>query len=317
MTLKEAILSSLSDLKKVTNYQEVYQQIIKKSYHDFGATQRPTASVSAQLGNFIRNGDNRVKRIKGKGGVYFYYLTEDEELVETDNFQKTEIAVKKEHKEKNFNERSLHPLLSSYLKSTNIYSKTILHEKSKNSQDNHQKWIHPDMVGIKFLNLKNKASQSLLKAVNRADTFKLFSYELKKEINTDYELKKCFFQAVSNSSWANFGYLVAFEISDNLQEEMERLNQSFGIGIMELKSNPFESKILFPARYREIDFKTLDKLCKINPEFEKFIGQTEKVLTAGRYEDTTKRELADYCDSYFKQDSEIEVYCKGKHIPMD
>lgn len=75
------------------------------------------------------------------------------------------------------------------------------------------------MVGIKFLNLKNKASQSLLKAVNRADTFKIFSYELKKEINTDYELKKCFFQAVSNSSWANFGYLVVFEISDNLQEE--------------------------------------------------------------------------------------------------
>ena len=90
------------------------------------------------------------------------------------------------------------------MKSNNIYSKTIFHEQSKNSKDNHQKWIHPDLVGISFLNLQSKASQTLLKAVNRADIFKITSYEVKKEINTDYELKKTFFQAVSNSSWANF-----------------------------------------------------------------------------------------------------------------
>lgn len=30
--------------------------------------------------------------------------------------------------------------------------KTILHEESKNSKDDHQKWIHPDMIGIEFLN---------------------------------------------------------------------------------------------------------------------------------------------------------------------
>ena len=34
---------------------------------------------------------------------------------------------------------------------------------------------------------------------------------------------------------------------DNLLEEMSRLNQSFGIGIIELNANPFQSKILFPA----------------------------------------------------------------------
>ena len=72
-------------------------------------------------------------------------------------------------------------------------------------------------------------------------TKKELKNEIKKEINTDYELKKSYFQAVSNSSWANYGYLVALEISDNLKDEMERLNQSFGIGIIELKSNPYES----------------------------------------------------------------------------
>ena len=172
------------------------------------------------------------------------------------------------------------------------------------------------MIGIKFLKLQTTVSQNLIKAINRVDTLKLTSYELKKEINSDYELKKCFFQAVSNSSWANYGYLVAFEISDNLNEEMERLNQSFGIGIIELKSNPYESKILYSAKYRDLDFKTIDKLCKINKDFERFLEQAEKLLTANdSYGTSTERELEEFCDNYFQSDTEMEEYCKMKKIP--
>lgn len=204
------------------------------------------------------------------------------------------------------------------MKNADIYSKTIFHEQSSNSKDNHQNWIHPDMIGIKFLNLQTKASQNFLKAINRVDTFKLTSYELKKEINSDYELKKCFFQAVSNSSWANYGYLVTFEISDSLNEEMERLNQSFGIGIIELKSNPYESKVLFSAKYRDLDFKTIDKLCKINKDFEKFIEQAEKLMTASeKYVTATERELVEFCDKYFESDTEMEDYCKKKNITIE
>jgi hypothetical protein len=209
-------------------------------------------------------------------------------------------------------------LLSTFLKSTDVFPKTIFHESSKNSKDNHQKWIHPDMVGIKFLKLQTKVTQNFLNVVNRTDTFKISSYELKREINTDYELKKTFFQAVSNSSWANYGYLVAFEISDSLKDEMERLNQSFGIGVIELNPNPFESKILLQAKYKELDFKTIDKLSKINPDFEKFIEQTEKLLTADeKYIQSTEKELDEFCDKYFKSETESEKYCKEKHIPIE
>jgi len=174
------------------------------------------------------------------------------------------------------------------------------------------------MVGIKFLNLQTKASQNFLKSINRVDTFKLSSYELKREINSDSELKKAFFQAVSNSSWANYGYLVAFEFSDSLTEEMARLNQSFGIGIIELNANPYQSKVLFPALYRDLDFKTIDKLCKMNKEFEKFIEQTEKLMTASeKYVSGAEKELDEFCDSYFANDTEVENYCKEKYIPND
>lgn len=154
--------------------------------------------------------------------------------------------------------------------------------------------------------------------MNIKDIFKITSYEIKKEIKSDYDLKKSYFQAVSNSSWANYGYLVAFEINSSLMDEMERLNQSFGIGIIELKANPYESKILFQSKYKELDFKTIDKLCKVNNDFDEFMIYIEKILTANeKYIEASQKELEDFCDEYFQNDSEIKKYCEEKKIPFE
>lgn len=322
MTVKEAILKSLEDINRTTNYLEVCNHIITNKYIDFGTAKTPESTVSALLGDFIRYGDSRVKRIKETGGKYSYYLTKNEENIGIDilinTLEKDVEEPKKTGKVKTYEERDLHKLLSSYLKNTSIYSKTIFHEQSTFGKDSNQIWTHPDMVGIRFLNLHTKASQNFLKSINRIDTFKISSYELKREINSDSELKKAFFQAVSNSSWANYGFLVAFEFSDSLMEEMERLNQSFGIGVIKLNANPYKSKVLFQAKYRDLDFKTIDKLCKINKEFEQFIEQTEKLMTAEeRYFKSTEKELDEFCDKYFINDSEVEQYCKDKNIPIE
>lgn len=320
MYIKEAILKSLEDLGALANNVTVYEHIINKGYYEFTSGKTPKSTISAQLGEFIRKNDTRVKRVKGKGAIYLYYLTKNEQDLDLEEHasKTVEIQNKESKKSNTYLERDLHKLLSTYLKSQNNYSKTIFHEKSTYSKDGHQKWVHPDMVAIKFLNLTSKANQALMKVLNRADTFKISSYEIKKEISTDYELKKSYFQTVSNSSWANYGYLVALDISSSLNEEMERLNQSFGIGIIELKSNPYESKVLFPAEYKELDFKTIDKLCKINKIFDDFIELTEKTITAtDRYIKPTKQELESFCDSFFSQDSEIEKYCLSKNIPFE
>ena len=74
--------------------------------------------------------------------------------------------------------------------------------------------------------------------------------------------------------------------------------------------------MLYPAIYRDLDFKTIDKLCKINKEFEQFIEQTDRLLTAQeRYFKSTEKELDEYCDIYFGSDSEMEAYCHEKNIP--
>jgi hypothetical protein len=259
-----------------------------------------------------------VKRVKSKGG-YLYYLSKYEQDIDIEKVavSTNDLNKQKSPNRRNYYERDLHKLLSSYLKNQNIYAKTIFHEKSKSSADNYQKWVHPDLIGIKFLKLSSKVNNAFIKSLNKEDTFKITSYELKREINTDYELKKSYFQAVSNSSWSNYGYLVAFDISVSLMDEMERLNQSFGIGIIELRSNPYESKILYPSKYKELDFKTIDKLCRINDNFERFIGIIEKILTAPeKYVKSVEKELNEYCDSYFFNDSEVKEYCKDKNIPL-
>lgn len=314
MTLKEAVLKSLDELNKPATYMELFNHINQKIYFDFGKSKTPYLSVSGILTDFIQKNDSRIKRVKIDGKSYSYYLSKNENNIGLEILTE-EIEIKISKKTKSYEERDLHKLLSSYLKNKDTYSKTIFHEHS-NGKDNNQIWTHPDMVGIKFMNLQSKISQNFLKSINRVDTFKLSSYELKREINSDSELKKAFFQAVSNSSWANYGYLVAFEFSDSLFEEIARLNQSFGIGIIELNANPYQSKEIFPASYKELDFKTIDKLCKMNLEFEKFIDKTEKLMTADeKYFLGVERELNEFCDDYFLNDTEIENYCILKNIP--
>lgn len=49
--------------------------------------------------------------------------------------------------------------------------------------------------------------------------------------------------------------------------EAERLNESFGIGMIELKSD----NILFKAKERELDIRTLNMLVDINTDFRTLI----------------------------------------------
>jgi len=309
MTIKEAVLKTLEENKKLMNYKDVYEYIKHKNYANFN-TKTPMATVSAILSEFIKNEDNRVKRIQTQKSTYLYYFSKYENELNFENYQ---VADKKDKK---YFERDLHKLFVTYLETKNIFSKTIYHETSKQSVN--QKWIHPDIIGVEFLQLKSKVSSKFLKTIDKNSFFTLYSYELKKEINTDYELKEAYFQAVSNSSWANRGYLVALQINDNLLDELQRLNQSFGIGFILLNSYPYESKILFNSKYKELDFKTLDRLCEINKDFEKFIKVIEKFLNASDdYIDGSKKEILEFCDSILKSDNDIYNFCMENNIPFE
>lgn len=216
-----------------------------------------------------------------------------------------------------YKERDLHRLLAHCLSvQEGIITKTIYHESSKKGDQN-QKWIHPDMVGVRFNEFQNSATRSLLKAADIKQYVDLYSFELKRSIMNDHQLKEYFFQALSNSSWANFGYLVAFEISEDVLEELERLNRSFGIGVIKISPYVDSTKILFPARKNEVDYHTVDKLCRINSDFHNFMERTARVLNAQtEVLEDVKGGLLRSCDKPFATEEELQSYCCEHNIPM-
>lgn len=190
------------------------------------------------------------------------------------------VAVQpaKHEVKKKFHERDLHCVLSYFLQHHEYfqaYSKTIFHEESQKGQKGEDKWLYPDMVAVNF-EYANYRKNNVLKFINKFDIspIKIFSFELKKELNYS-NYKEYFFQAVSNSSWANEGYLVALGIKQDHQfiEALQKLSQSFGIGVIELNlSNILESKILSPARYKEkMDYAVIDELAVKNSHFAQFL----------------------------------------------
>lgn len=312
MTIKEAILKSLEDFPEGAIAKDVYNNILHKNIFAFNKDAKtPDATVHALMGDMIRNNDLRIKRFKNDKNVFCYYLSKFSNNTEHKDFSKSGKAT-----ENVFHERDLHPLLCTYLSNAEIMAKTIFHEKSTKAEE-HQKWIHPDIVGAQFIVRKNEICNSFFKAMSKKNALRLYSYELKKRIDSDYELKKCFFQAVSNSSWANYGYLVAFDINEELKDELARLNHSFGIGFILLKANPYESQMWFQAKERQLDFNTMDKLCEINRDFKDFIKLVEATITADeKHFDPSKSALRNLCDKYPDKDGDIQKYCKEHHIPF-
>lgn len=183
-----------------------------------------------------------------------------------------------------FHERKLHPLLAyfaytntSFNRGKQVYTKTIFHEKSKHNSLN--EWVHPDMVG--FYSPIDDWNDKLLefnKTTNKT-AIRLYSFELKKQIDRS-NYRENFFQAVSNSSWANEGYLVtcAVQQDDDLLSELERLSASFGIGVIVLDLDDIDSSsVLFPSRPKDyLDWETMNKLCEQNPDFETFIDDVQR-----------------------------------------
>lgn len=170
-------------------------------------------------------------------------------------------------------ERELHPFLVGFAfeQLNNTYCKTIFHEKSTKKSFN--EWIHPDIVGFSF---PFNYSEEVLRFTNNGfDLIKFYSFEMKRELDLS-NLRESFFQAVSNSSWAHEGYLVAANIKKSeksLLLELERLSNSFGIGVIELNlDEPEKTKILFPSKTKsQIDWDAVDKLVQENSDFKNFM----------------------------------------------
>jgi len=170
-------------------------------------------------------------------------------------------------------EKKLYPKLAQYCKKLGIETLRIDEKTSnKNGGENHNIWLHADVVGYKDLakNFNEDAKDCLVQYSSERSY--LFSFEVKPGIIKSCNLRKFFFQTVSNSSWANYSYLVAEGIEDKAKAELQLLCSSFNIGFIQINQNkPEDSDIVIQAAKTELDWNMINRIAEENPDFRKYL----------------------------------------------
>ncbi len=234
-----------------------------------------------------KNGNiRRIEKAQGEKGYLKYQYAEKES-------KKAPKISPDEIKKLNSREKELYPLLQNYLIFRHgIGSKRIEESRSPyHNEKGKNYWRYPDIVGIEDINSNwNKNIKSFVKR-ELGLQIRFWSFEVKVIISRS-NLRECFFQAVANSSWANFGYLVAEKI-DGVDDELRMLSDHHGIGFILLGGecdNPEEDRsyIKYPAKERSsIDWAMADKLAKESGDFDKCM----KLINAFYYGSNDNREL--------------------------
>lgn len=234
----------------------------------------PHQSVSAPIYTALKNGEELpFKKTQEKPTLIALKSAAKEPVLNT---QKPSAPNAKIVHNKIAHERDLHPFLTYmafYNENLKCYTKTIFHEESSKSPKGMDRWLYPDMVGVRFLHAE-WSNENLIAFSKKFDTLpvKLVSFELKKEISV-HNCRECYFQAISNSS--NEGYLVGRHVDTHnpqLMDLLKRLHASFGIGVIDLRTDEDKSVILLNAKYKEkIDYTVASELSAKNEKFSGFL----------------------------------------------
>ncbi|MEL4282617.1 HrgA protein [Shewanella mangrovisoli] len=216
-----------------------------------------------------------------------YYWQANPEVVATEEVhEELEVAeVDSPLVAQSYSEHDLYPMLIEFLnKDMGLYCQRIDERKSKNSHGNGgNHWLHPDVVALEPLDQGwDEIVRSCVRSGNHSSV-RLWSFEVKKHL-TKGNVRKYFFQAVSNSSWANFGYLVATGLNSDVEGELQMLSSLHGIGVLILDTESlFDSQILIPAQERNnVDWQSANRIVTENSDFHHYIEQVGIYNQTGR-----------------------------------
>jgi hypothetical protein len=206
-------------------------------------------------------------------------------LEETNKAKKFYLIRDSNYKILTIPELELHPYLVKFVnKRFNVFSKTINAVKVLKRINKIGKWTNPDMVGVNplILNISGILQDEVIKmGILSSKVIEFYSFELKVKIDNN-NVTESYFQTVSNSSWANYGYLVVGDLDTNTTflSNLERLNNAYGIGIIKLNTeDPEKSEIIISARKKEIvDINFINFLAEINKDFNTFIKNVVEII---------------------------------------
>lgn len=188
-------------------------------------------------------------------------------------------------------EEALYEPLRQYLRTKhNVYANRIDERKGSNSKGkggNH--WLFPDIAGFRPISEEWSNRQKEIMKLVGGSQIEFWSIEVKRELGMR-NLRESYFQAVSNSSWANLGYLAAPFRSgrgrNEMLEELQMLSDLHGVGFLRLDFAPegtLSGEIMLPARRKEnADWTSLNRLTKENDGLMDLIVKVETYLKVGQ-----------------------------------
>lgn len=271
MTLKEMIFKCLKDNANTKFTARQIAEYIVKNFPD--ETERKknnsknknldiidqySCEIPIQRDDLLKNYPNIKSTDERPKKFYYTDLSEKEEIKELEETKK---------------EIDLYPVFIELLKNKALFGKRIDEKTGTNRNGNGgNKWLYPDIVAVESLieNWEDKTKTFANECLTQK--IKIYSYEIKTKINMS-NVRECYFQAVSNSTWANLGYLVTQEINEDAKNELKILSSLYGIGLIILDLNENDFYIDIPAKEREnLDFNIVNRLIKENKDFRDFIG---------------------------------------------
>ena len=236
--------------------------------------------VTVQICAEITAAKERIKKIQtidillngagGKNKILFRYNSgSQEEKIEPLNEKLENNGL-----DSDISESCLYDKLREYLFTKGIYSMRIDEKTSSNTKGRGgNKWLFPDIVGIQdsskdWYDGVKKLSKNLISS----EVFSMYSFEVKLRINRS-NVREYFFQAVSNSSWANYPYIVASEIDDRAKDELLMLAKSYSVGVILLDYKEVENtQILLYAPGQETpDWDIMSRIAEENKDFRRYV----------------------------------------------
>jgi hypothetical protein len=280
ITFLELAQRVLSEVEQPLTASEIWQVAVSKGYDKLvdSKGKTPWATLGALIYVDVRDNPSSAFAPIGARPKRFILKSQVDKL----SSKIPETTKVPQPQKPEFLEKDLHPLMVYYgFYYLKAYLKTIAHNRSDKKEFG--EWVHPDIVGCYFPFRDWDSEVVEVSTIMGNTAVKLYSFELKRELSIT-NLREAFFQAVSNSSWANEGYLVAaiIDTDDDFLTELKRLSTAFGIGVIQLNvDDPDSTEILLPAKVKEmVDWDTVNKLSGINPDFREFLRRIRIDMTS-------------------------------------
>lgn len=264
---KQDVLSRMSGeiCGNLTNKKNIETKLNYKNITIFRYTtssKNSTTSDNANIGNEQQKYNNEQP---------MQQPIEKPEINKQENKQESKQENCNEHnsnnscKEERQEEDYYKDICKTLLKEKNIYSKIINALKSSCKKgDGAAKWLHPDIIGVKDT-IRN-FEDCVKNLISNKERLEIYSFEVKKDLKMS-NLKEIFFQALSNSSWANYGYLIFINLNEQnkeLMEELQMLCSSYNIGVIKYDDQNKSIKTLFYANKKELNWKMINRLAEEN-----------------------------------------------------